>query len=118
MKTSPTFKNGADSNATLTFRFAAETEVVGGRGAAYAPTAAASIVVDQGGAIGDNTITFKIDTTGLTDVTDIEVDFGQVRVKNLTNALARGVANPSVKLGAEFRNVTLNQTDTQAALLF
>ena len=107
----------ADSNATLTFRFAAETEVVGGAGAAYTPTAAQSIVVDQGGAIGDNTVTFKIDTTGLADVTDIEVDFGQVRVKNLTNALARGVANPSVSLGAEFRNVTLSQTDTQSALV-
>ncbi len=111
----------ADSNATLTFRFGptltAQTEKVGGTGANYAPNNAKSIVVDQGGAIGDNTVTFKIDTAGLADVTEIEVDFGQVRVKNLTNALARGVAKPEVKLGAEFRNVTLSQTDTQSALV-
>lgn len=105
----------ADSNATLTFRFAAQTEDVGGTGAGYSAGIATSIAVDQGGAIGDNTVTFKIDTTGLAALTDIEVDLGQVRVKNLTNALQRGV-NAPVKLGAEFRNVTANVSDTQGAI--
>lgn len=107
----------ADSNATLEFRTTGTTETVGGTGAGYTPVAAASITVDQGGAIGDNTVTFKIDTTGMADVTSFAVDFGQVRVKNLTSALARGVANPTVSLGAEFRNVTQLETDTQSAIV-
>lgn len=116
----------ADSNATLAFNFgngvagagaAIQTEVVGGEGAGYTPAFAESIVVDQGGAIGDNTVTFKIDTTGLDSAKDISVKFGQVRVKNLTSALQRDNGLGPVSLGAEFRNLTKDQTDTQPAVV-
>lgn len=104
----------AASNATLEFTFGTEGAIqVGGAGAPYAQNANVNIVVDQGGAIGDNTVTFKI--TSVNAETLDNVAYGQVRVKNLTSALERGVSNPNVRLGAEFRNVTTNITDTQAA---
>lgn len=104
----------AASNATLEFTFGTEGAIaVGGAGAPYAQNANVSIVVDQGGAIGDNTVTFKI--TSANAETLENVAYGQVRVKNLTSALERGVSNPNVRLGAEFRNVNSGATDTQAA---
>lgn len=107
----------AASNATLTFAFTgAGVVTVGGSGAPYAQNANFNIVVDQGGAIGDNTVTFKVTSTGVADTLD-QVDYGQVRVKNLTSALARGVGSPTVSLGAEFRNVTTQATDTQSAVV-
>jgi len=111
----------ADSNATLVFSFAgADVSVDGANFEASAINAnIASIVVDQGGAIGDNTVTFKITAATAADggagETLETVDYGQVRVKNLTSALQRGV-NADVRLGAEFRNVTTKETDTQVAL--
>jgi len=107
----------AASNATLTFAFGSKTVTVGGATAPYAQDPAFNIVVDQGGAIGDNTVTFKItNTSGAADTLD-EVAYGQVRVKNLTSALERGVATPQVRLGAEFRNVNTAVTDTQSAVV-
>lgn len=106
----------AASNATLSFDFGTEGTIqVGGAGAPYAQNANITIVVDQGGAIGDNTVTFKI--TSLNAETLDNVAYGQVRVKNLTSALARGVSNPTVSLGAEFRNVDTSATDTQSAVV-
>ena len=106
----------AASNATLSFDFGTEGTIqVGGAGAPYAQNANINIVVDQGGAIGDNTVTFKI-TSANAETLD-NVAYGQVRVKNLTSALARGVSNPEVKLGAEFRNVATGVTDTQSAVV-
>ncbi len=105
----------AASNATLNFKFGSKTVTVGGAGAPYGQDADFKIVVDQGGAIGDNTVTFQItNNSGLPETLD-NVAYGQVRVKNLTAALARGVGTPTVSLGAEFRNVTTNVTDTAPA---
>lgn len=106
----------AASNATLNFKFGSKTVTVGGAGAPYGQDAAFKIVVDQGGAIGDNTVTFKITAVTTADTLD-DVVYGQVRVKNLTSALERGVGTPTVSLGAEFRNVTTNVTDTQSAVV-
>lgn len=106
----------ANAKLTLEFEFGTKTVTVGDNANAqggYTQDADFNIVVDQGGAIGDNTVTFKI-TAGIADTLE-EVSYGQVRVKNLTSALERGIANPSVSLGAEFRNVTTQVTDTQAA---
>lgn len=103
----------AASNANLTFVFGTKTVTVGGAGAPYVQDGDFTIVVDQGGAIGDNTVTFKI-TAAIADTLD-DVVYGQVRVKNLTAALERGVGTPTVSLGAEFRNVTTNVTDTARA---
>ncbi len=108
----------ADSNATLVFGFAGSDVTVDGANfdASVSNANIASIVVDQGGAIGDNTVTFKITALGGGAGETLQtVDYGQVRVKNLTSALQRGV-NADVKLGAEFRNVTSLETDTQVAL--
>lgn len=109
----------ADSNATLDFVFDDKTVAVGGAGGApFAQDAQYNIVVDQGGAIGDNTVTFKIAIGAApAGVSLDQVDYGQVRVKNLTSALARGIANPTVSLGSEFRNVTTLVTDTQSAVI-
>lgn len=108
----------AASNATVEFTFGtAGVVTVGGAGAPYVQNPAFNVVVDQGGAIGDNTVTFKItNTSGVGDTLD-NVDYGQVRVKNLTSALARGVGSPTVSLGAEFRNVNTTATDTQSAVI-
>lgn len=109
--------NWASSNATLEFSFNNGVDVitVGGAGAPYAQDPDFTIVVDQGGEVDDNTVTFLItNTSGAAAVLD-SVTIAQFRTKNLTSALARGVANPSVSLGAEFRNVDTTVTDTVAA---
>ena len=108
----------AASNATLSFDFdnTGTIVVVGGAGAPYAQDPNFEIVVDQGGAIGDNTVTFKItNVSGAAAVLTL-AQAGQFRVKALTSALERGVANPRVRLGTEFRNVDTSATDTQAAV--
>ena len=83
--------------------------------------------VDSGGAIGDNTVTFRIDVSstggscntgaGAFDGDDTlnVANIGGFRTKNLKGALERGVANPAVRFGAEYRNVTEGDTDTQVA---
>jgi hypothetical protein len=113
----------ADSNATLEFSFNAGGSIVaiGGAGddvrtnVINAAIAGLEIEVDQGGAIGDNTITFLITNGTGADLELDGVTFGQFRLKNLTSALQRGSADPQVKLGTEWRNVTTADTDTQAA---
>jgi hypothetical protein len=111
----------AASNATLEFTFdsaaTATVVTVGGAGAPYTQNADYTIEVDQGGAIGDNTVTFKITAVKAAAATLDDVELGQVRVKNLTSALERGVTNPNVRLGAEFRNVNQATTDTQQAVV-
>lgn len=110
--------NWASSNATLVFNFDNGTNVaVGGAGAPYTQNANFEIVVDQGGEIDDNTVTFKITNTGAAAAVLTSVTVGQYRTKNLTSALARGVANPTVNLGAEFRNVNTTVTDTSKSLV-
>ena len=109
--------NWASSNATLEFVFGTTTVTVGGAGAPYVQDADFTIVVDQGGEVGDNTVTFKItNISGAADVLE-SVEVAQFRTKALTSALKRGVANPSVSLGAEFRNVDTDVTDTDTALV-
>jgi hypothetical protein len=74
------------------------------------------ITVDQGGAVNDNTVTFKIDTTTLSsDFTSATV--GQFRVFKLKDALEPNSPVGEVRLGAEFRNVTQDITDTVEALV-
>lgn len=110
--------NWASSNATLVFNFNNGTNVtVGGAGAPYVQDADFTIVVDQGGEIDDNTVTFKITNTSGAAAVLTSVTVGQYRTKNLTSALARGVANPTVNLGAEFRNVDTAVTDTSKSLV-
>ena len=112
----------AASNAALVFGVNSAGVVlipVGGAGAPYAQNPDVTIVVDQGGAIGDNTVTFKLTNAnlGLLNVTELlTTQAGQFSVKNLTGALARGVTTPRVRLGAEFRNVNTTVTDTQLAI--
>ena len=107
----------AASNATLEFDLGGTVVQVGGAGAPFVQPAGFTITVDQGGAIGDNTVTFEIlETAGAATTLDT-VQSGGFRVKNLTSALERGVANPTVRLGAEFRNVDTAVTDTQQALV-
>ncbi|WP_250657388.1 hypothetical protein [Alkalimarinus coralli] len=87
-----------------------------GLGAAAAASGMSAVSVTQGGAIGDNTVTFQLTVQDATDLTSARVD--GFKVKNLTAALERGVANPAVRLGAEYRNVTKgNVTDTDTALV-
>lgn len=86
--------------------------VVGNTGAAGADFSSAAITdisVDQGGAIGDNTVTFLITAPAGTVLESARI--AQVRVKGLTSALARGV-DDAVSLGAEFRSGTITDTDT------
>jgi hypothetical protein len=105
----------AASNANLVFNYNTGTLVfVGGAGAPYTQNAGLNVTVDQGGAIGDNTITFRL-VAGAGTATLDQVGIGGFRVKNLTSALERGVANPAVRLGTEFRNVNTTVTDTQVA---
>ncbi len=94
------------------------TLAVGGNGADYVQNAQLTVNVTQGGAIGDNTVTFEIVDTGADGFNNILVS-AQVagfKVKNLKTPLERGVASPAVKLGAEFRNVDTAVTDTDTAL--
>ncbi|WP_039915851.1 hypothetical protein [Cellvibrio mixtus] len=81
------------------------------------------ISVDSGGAIGDNTVVFKIVSSGtaaaLAAPSLVTAKLAQVKTKNLTSALKKGGAKP-VKLGVEFRRVTAPVvTDTAtAAVIF
>lgn len=104
-----------DAGVVLTFETSAGVIAVGGVGAGNTALNAdvTSITVDQGGAIGDNTVTFKI--TAAQAHTFEQAVVSQFRVKRLTSALKRGVANPTVSFGAEFRNVTAGTTDTDTA---
>jgi hypothetical protein len=109
--------NWASSNATLVFSFNAGANLVsvGNSGSPYVQDGDFTIVVDQGGEVDDNTVTFKItNASGAAAVLD-NVTVAQYRTKNLTSALARGVANPTVSLGAEFRNINTTITDTAEA---
>lgn len=78
-----------------------------------------TITVDSGGAIGDNTVVFKIVSNGtvpaLANPALKQVKLDQVKTKNLTGALKKGGTGP-VKLGVEFRKVTAPVvTDTATA---
>jgi hypothetical protein len=107
-----TIDKWAGSLATgLVFTFDSGAVTVGGAGAPYVQDAHWEIKVDQGGTIGNNTVTFKITNLGVAGTLDL-VDSSQIAVKNLTSALARGVATPVVNLGVEFRNVSTTVTDT------
>lgn len=67
-----------------------------------------TITVDSGGAIGDNTVVFKIVSKGsvaaLAAPSLVNAKLDQVKTKNLTNALKAGGTGP-VKLGVEFRRL-------------
>jgi hypothetical protein len=78
-----------------------------------------AITVDQGGAVNDNTVTFKIDTALLTGpaASFESATVGQFRVFNLKDALEPGSSIGEVRLGAEFRNVDEDVTDTVEALV-
>ncbi|WP_125865788.1 hypothetical protein [Stutzerimonas stutzeri] len=119
----------AAANVTLAFEIADLTDPAApvvrtvkigqsvGAGAAFSQDSEYKVVVDQGGAIGDNTVTFKITNVSAKPSVLQVVNYGQVRVKNLTAALERGVGTPTVSLGAEFRNVGTTSTDTQSAVV-
>lgn len=89
---------------------------INGAGATYTQDAHYVINVDQGGTIGNNTVTFKITNMGAAGVLTA-VTTSQLSIKNLTGALARGVASPQVNLGVEFRNVTTTVTDTAPSVI-
>lgn len=95
---------------------------VAGAGAGTPIAANYTITVDSGGAIGDNTVVFKI-TVGATANAALETlnyaALSQVKTKSLTNALKKGGTGP-VKLGVEYRRVTAPVvTDTSvAAVIF
>jgi hypothetical protein len=79
-----------------------------------------TITVDSGGAIGDNTVVFKI--VGAAVVADVAlktVQLDQIKTKNLTSALKKGGSGP-VRMGVEYRKVTAPiVTDTAtAAIIF
>ncbi|KAA0874395.1 hypothetical protein [Nitrincola tapanii] len=77
-----------------------------------------AITVDQGGAVNDNTVTFKIDTTQFDGAGNFaSATVGQFRVFNLKDALEPGSSIGQVRLGGEFRNVTQDVTDTVQALV-
>ncbi len=119
----------AAANVTLAFEIADVTDPAApsvrtvkigqsvGAGVAFSQDSEYTVVVDQGGAIGDNTVTFKITNISAKPSALQAVNYGQVRVKNLTAALERGVGTPAVSLGAEFRNVGTTATDTQSAVV-
>ena len=110
--------NWAASNATLVFEFGTEgTVTVGDTGPTYTQNANINIVVDSGGEIGDNTIVFKITSTGVETLESVQV--AQFRTKGLTSALAGTVADAerNVSLAAEFRNEDTTETDTQEAIV-
>lgn len=81
-----------------------------------------TVVVDSGGAIGDNTVVFKVTAvTPGANVALTNVVLTQVKVKNLADTLgAHAITNASSKvaLGAEFQilsGVDAGKTDTAAA---
>ena len=113
-----------DAGVTLVFSTGgATTLVVGGvgagnttgLGAVAGASGIASIAVTQGGAIGDNTVTFELTNNDAANLVDVQAS--SFKVKNLTAALERGVASPAVRLGAEFRNIDQDATDTDTALV-
>lgn len=111
------------STANVTFGFAAtsgvaanSTVVDGAGGGDY------TVVVDSGGAIGDNTVVFKVTAVAApADVALTNVVLTQVKVKNLAATLGAGaVTNTSSKvaLGAEFQVLSgadAGLTDTAVA---
>jgi hypothetical protein len=104
--------NWAASNATLDFVIDGVAVPVGGEGAPFAQPADLIIEIDAGGEIGENTVTFKITNDGAAAVELDEVHIGQYRVRNLTSPLNRESNDPTVRLGAEFRNNDTGDTDT------
>lgn len=116
-----------DAGVTLEFTVgnsaaAPSTIIVGGVGSTPAPnygSEISTIEVIQGGAIGDNTVTFKLTAAaapGGDNATLNSVDVGGFKVKNLKAALERGVSNPAVKLGAEFRNLSQTPVITDTVI--
>lgn len=81
-----------------------------------------TFTVDSGGAIGDNTVVFKIVSKGtaaaLAAPSLVNAKLSQVKTKSLTNALKKGGTGP-VKLGVEFRRVSgtvITDTSTAATI--
>lgn len=111
------------STANVTFGFAATTGVAptstvvdGALGGDY------TVVVDSGGAIGDNTVVFKVTAVAApVDVALTNVVLTQVKVKNLAATLGAGSvknASSKVALGAEFQVLSgadAGLTDTAVA---
>jgi len=112
------------STANVTFGFAA---AVAGPATLVVPDSALgadyAITVDSGGAIGDNTVVFKIVSNGtapaLASPSLFTVKLDQIKTKNLTSALKKGGSGP-VRMGVEYRKVTAPiVTDTAtAAIIF
>lgn len=110
------------STANVVFRFAptvagvVATTNIDGVASVSGDTTAYTVTVDSGGAIGDNTVVFKI--TSLANGVDLalkEVKLSQIKTKNLTTALKKGGTGP-VKMGIEYRRVTAPiVTDTAVA---
>lgn len=103
--------NWEASNATLEFTF--NGGLVLNSANSYSDSGV-TVVVDQGGEVDDNTVTFIIANTSGSAVTLESVEVEQFRTKNLTAPLARGVGKV-VQFGAEFRNEN-GLTDTTPAL--
>lgn len=120
--TLPTAATNAATKAALAAVGGTFIDGVAGAGAGTPVAANYTITVDSGGAIGDNTVVFKI-TTGATPNAALETlnyaALSQVKTKSLTGALKKGGTGP-VKLGVEFRRVTAPiVTDTSvAAVIF
>ena len=110
-----------DAGVVLTLQTNEGTVTIGGVGSSDPANFATdltnvgilSFTVDQGGAIDDNTVTFQFVADDATVVIE-EINVSQVRLKGLDTALARSV-NDTVKIGAEFRDVTDSVTDTDVA---
>ncbi len=116
--TLPTAATNAATKLALAAVGGTFVDGLAGTGAGTPIAANYTITVDSGGAIGDNTVVFKI-TTGLTPNAALETlnyaSLAQVKTKSLTNALKKGGTGP-VKLGVEFRRVTAPVvTDTSVA---
>jgi hypothetical protein len=110
------------STANVVFGFAptiagvVATTNTDGAASVSGDTTAYTVTVDSGGAIGDNTVVFKITSAanGL-DLALKTVNLDQIKTKNLTAALKKGGTGP-VKMGVEFRRVTAPVvTDTATA---
>lgn len=84
----------------------------GAAGAFFLTTATAvAYQVVQGGAIGDNTITFELTFAADGNILD-SVTFVGYKVKNLTSALKPSSASPRVQLGVEYVESTDFAADT------
>jgi hypothetical protein len=114
------------STANVVFGFAptvagvVATTNTDGAASVSGDTTAYTVTVDSGGAIGDNTVVFKITSAanGL-DLALKTVALDQIKTKNLTSALKKGGSGP-VRMGVEYRRVTAPiVTDTAtAAIIF